>query len=498
MIPITRDVNFYDVMNNYGHRGPDQEHDENRRMGHKEFTEGFRTIRRGTAYLGFNLRLHNQNCPDSKISIVDVAQAIVDDRKDKRIEVAAAVNCRQYIQFMMKCFNEYRSRHTRLSFQRPYGQMMTEAFRNLHDFFPEIPDELRVFGYCACGAESGNQRDIENKATYISDLNQFLAERHLSTAELCRSKMASKQDLHRSVTKGYQFQNGRTCSTASRNQEPMEEMELIGTKNYERKSVENNEEKWIRLNMTFRCGSVGNLKRRRQIQPKGAKPMLHQVLYHRGNRTIHGRSGMHLQAHTTRRRETVPCHHSKRRDPIPEDRRPCLKRRRNRLLLSKKKNGIPRRRHRGSCPSKCLEDFGRDYDGHNIKFMLWSEDRHLYAPAPIAGPRAKIPGRQWRLYLRRVAYHVEVTMGGSVDVRFNLQPVTDQYLKTKMDEDDPFWTKLYAKLLKEFESKRCHQYPNAKAMLMLMKVIDPPEDAKQAIKNLHSKVGCFMMIWVDR
>ena len=32
LIPITRDVNFYDAMNNYGHRGPDQCHNEQRAM----------------------------------------------------------------------------------------------------------------------------------------------------------------------------------------------------------------------------------------------------------------------------------------------------------------------------------------------------------------------------------------------------------------------------------------------------------------------------------
>ena len=74
-------------------------------------------------------------------------------------------------------------------------------------------------------------------------------------------------------------------------------------------------------------------------------------------------------------------------------------------------------------------------------------------------------------------------MGGTVDARFNIHPVTDQYMRTKMDENDLFWTKLYAKLLKEFEIERCHQYPNAKAMLMMMGVIDPPEDAKPAIND---------------
>ena len=39
------------------------------------------------------------------------------------------------------------------------------------------------------GAETGNQQDIERKATYISNLNRFLAERHLSAAELTNPEL---------------------------------------------------------------------------------------------------------------------------------------------------------------------------------------------------------------------------------------------------------------------------------------------------------------------
>ena len=73
----------------------------------------------------------------------------------------------------------------------------------------------------------------------------------------------------------------------------------------------------------------------------------------------------------------------------------------------------------------CRNLWGRLF--YTISFMLWADrkDRHLYAP-PIAGPRTKIPGKQWRLYLRHVAYHMGMIMEGIVDVRFNLQSVTDQ------------------------------------------------------------------------
>ena len=70
--------------------------------------------------------------------------------------------------------------------------------------------------------------------------------------------------------------------------------------------------------------------------------------------------------------------------------------------------------------------------------------------------------------------------------------ITDYYLKTKSGEDDSLWTKLYAKLLKEFEIQRCSQYPNAKAMLMLMGIIKPTEGTKLMFKHLRLKVGCFV------
>lgn len=61
-----------------------------------------------------------------------------------------------------------------------------------------------------------------------------------------------------------------------------------------------------------------------------------------------------------------------------------------------------------------------------------------------------------------------------------------------MEENDPFWTKFYAKLLKEFEIEYCRQYPDAKAILIMINIIAPPEDAKYTIKILYSKVGYFM------
>ena len=130
--------------------------------------------------------------------------------------------------------------------------------------------------------------------------------------------------------------------------------------------------------------------------------------------------------------------------------------------------------------TKTVEIFGKDYGNHEIKFVLWADSRGscLHMPAPIAGPRTKVNGRSWKLYVQRVAYHVSVAMGGSVDSRFNLQPVTDNYLKTKLIEGDEFWTKLYAKMTSEFE--------------IPLDPVPQPVAAGASIRALQSKIGCLI------
>ena len=142
---------------------------------------------------------------------------------------------------MVKCFHEHKSRDTKWFFQRPYGEAMTGLFRNLRDYFPEIVEELWVIGYCVCGAEAGLQQDIERKMAYISNMNQLLAERHLSAAELTNPALKKEkvylsfQDDIRTGPRGlkkptYHSQDGWTCLTASRNRKLMGKTESTGTR----------------------------------------------------------------------------------------------------------------------------------------------------------------------------------------------------------------------------------------------------------------------------
>ena len=44
-----------------------------------------------------------------------------------------------------------------------------------------------------------------------------------------------------------------------------------------------------------------------------------------------------------------------------------------------------------------------------------------------------------------------------------LQPLTDSHLRTKVNESDGFWTKLYVEMVEEFDLTSCFQYPSARA-----------------------------------
>ena len=71
-----------------------------------------------------------------------------------------------------------------------------------------------------------------------------------------------------------------------------------------------------------------------------------------------------------------------------------------------------------------------------------------------------------------------------------LQPLTDSHLRTKVNESDGFWTKLYVEMVEEFDLTSCFQYPSARAMVLILKLNDVPEEAAYHIKFLSSKVGC--------
>ena len=61
---------------------------------------------------------------------------------------------------------------------------MLVAFQHLKEWFPEVKQDVWTAGYNVLGAELGVHRDLLARDTSISILNQYIAELHLSEANL--------------------------------------------------------------------------------------------------------------------------------------------------------------------------------------------------------------------------------------------------------------------------------------------------------------------------
>ena len=61
---------------------------------------------------------------------------------------------------------------------------MLAAFQHLKEWFPEVKPDVWTAGYNVLGAELGVHRDLLARDTSISILNQYIAELHLSEANL--------------------------------------------------------------------------------------------------------------------------------------------------------------------------------------------------------------------------------------------------------------------------------------------------------------------------
>lgn len=68
----------------------------------------------------------------------------------------------------MKCFKDLDLARTEWATRSPYSGQMVELFRNLRDWFPEIPPDLWTIGYNVSVAEPGLQRGIEQLMTYMT------------------------------------------------------------------------------------------------------------------------------------------------------------------------------------------------------------------------------------------------------------------------------------------------------------------------------------------
>ena len=70
-----------------------------------------------------------------------------------------------------------------------------------------------------------------------------------------------------------------------------------------------------------------------------------------------------------------------------------------------------------------------------------------------------------------------------------LQPLTDSHLRTKVNEGDGFWTKLYVEMVEEFDLTSCFQYPSARAMVLILKLNDVQRRPHITSSPFHPKLG---------
>ena len=321
---------------------------------------------------------------------------------------------------------------------------MAAAFRNLQDFCPEIPHDLWVIGYCVCSAESGNQQDIERKATYISNLNQFLAERQLFTSEFSNPEMK--------VEKVYlSFQDGVETGPPLLDQANMPLPKWVDMFNSFKKSktyggdgVDWNEKLREKVRQDQE-GETGSSQRDAPGKQSGKGSKAAPPESSQGGKA--NASSSHVppwerdnpwaewdREHPWTKWNVPPgayiVPNKKSTKPPPPKARPDTPRSRAAPKAAPEPPIVREEEWYSSALPEgimAIDMLSRDCDGHNIRFVLWSDHkrRTSYAPAPIAGPKTMMSGgeRQWRLYLRRVAYHVGVTMAGAVDIRYDMRPV---------------------------------------------------------------------------
>ena len=185
LLDITRDGYFYDSMNDLHHRIPIEGRSSNyMAMTGEHWERSCRYISLAGASLGFALRFHNKNHPEDLTSLTDLIQIIAKGQSGGTLERCAAINNFQCIQALYQCINRHVIEHSAISLRSETNAQMLAAFQHLKEWFPEVKSDVWTAGYNVLGAELGVHRDLLARDTSISILNQYIAELHLSEANL--------------------------------------------------------------------------------------------------------------------------------------------------------------------------------------------------------------------------------------------------------------------------------------------------------------------------
>ena len=495
LLDITRDGYFYDSMNDLHHRIPIEGRSSNYvAMTGEHWERSCRYISLAGASLGFALRFHNKNHPEDLTSLTDLIQIIAKGQSGGTLERCAAINNFQCIQALYQCIHRHVIEQSAISLRPEANAQMLAAFQHLKEWFPEVKPDVWTAGYNVLGAELGVHRDLLARDTSISILNQYIAELHLSEANL--DKEPDLETLGKPKEKIYlTFENPS-----------------IGPPNL--KDFSAVEPQWL---CQFR---IHHAKNRGLSQDEITKQMREEARRARDqsgapkNRDDYtqtfGRKGSSVPPggpYTSSSSGPRPPweRNNEQWDPWSSDvphgaydvPRPPPKAPPKCKPMPKPKQPAQPKEWFVTLPPEGVTTIrcnGMDYLGKPIIFNLWTyrSSTTAYAIAPFAGPRTAEPGRDWRQYVRRLTYYVGVTLGGNYrsSSSMGLQPLTDSHLRTKVNESDGFWTKLYVEMVEEFDLTSCFQYPSARAMVLILKLIDVPEKAAYHIKSLSSKVGC--------
>ena len=185
LLDITRDGYFYDSMNDLHHRIPIEGRSSNyMAMTGEHWERSCRYISLAGASLGFALRFHNKNHPEDLTSLTDLIQIIAKGNREEPWKDVPQSTISQCIQALYQCIHRHVIEHSAISLRSETNAQMLAAFQHLKEWFPEVKPDVWTAGYNVLGAELGVHRDLLARDTSISILNQYIAELHLSEANL--------------------------------------------------------------------------------------------------------------------------------------------------------------------------------------------------------------------------------------------------------------------------------------------------------------------------
>ena len=379
------------------------------------------------------------------------------------MERCAAINNFQCIQALYRCIHRHVIEQSAISLRPEANAQMLVAFQHLKEWFPEVKQDVWTAGYNVLGAELGVHRDLLARDTSISILNQYIAELHLSEANL--DKEPDMETLGKPKEKIYlTFENPSIGPPNLKDFSAVEPQWLCQFRIHHAKNRGLSQDE-----ITKQMREEARRARDQSGAPKNRDDYTH-TFGGKGSSVPPG--GPYTSSSSGPRPPWE--RNNEQWDPWSSDvphgaydvPRPPPKAPPKCKPMPRPKQPAQPKEWFVTLPPEGVATIGcngMDYLGKPIRFNLWTyrSSTTAYATAPFAGPRTAEPGRDWRQYVRRLTYYVGVTLGGNYrsSSSMGLQPLTDSHLRTKVNESDGFWTKLYVEMVEEFDLTSCFSIP---------------------------------------